>query len=193
MTKIIKKNEILTVPNMLSMFRLILIPVIVWLYFFDEEKHYAAFGVIVLSGLTDIIDGKIARKYNMISDLGKILDPVADKFTQGVIFICLSFTYPLLWLLIALFAVKETVSALVGYRAIKKEDTVHSAMWHGKLNTVLLYLLICILLLVPKDFMSNTVADILIICCCVFMSFSFVLYLRFFIHNIKKAKKAENK
>ena len=184
--KIIKKNEIFTIPNILSMFRLILIPVIVWLYYVDEN-HYGMLGVIALSGLTDVVDGKIARKFNMVSDLGKILDPIADKFTQGIIFICLASTYNLLYWLVGIFAIKELVSALVGYTSIRKADEVHSAMWHGKLNTVFLYSLICTLLLFPN--ISNTLANILILCCGCFMVVSFTLYLRFFVKVIKKANK----
>lgn len=187
--KIIKKNEIFTIPNILSMFRLALIPVIVWLYFVDEN-HYGMLGVIALSGLTDIVDGKIARKFNMISDFGKILDPIADKFTQGIIFICLTSEYTLLYWLVGLFAIKELVSALVGYTSVKKAEEVHGAMWHGKLNTVLIYSLICSLLLFPN--MNNTLANVLIICCAVFMLISFTLYLRFFIKNIKKANITKN-
>ncbi len=187
--KIIKKNEIFTIPNILSMFRLALIPVIFLLYKV-EKNHYGMLGVIALSGLTDIIDGKIARKFNMISDFGKILDPIADKFTQGIIFICLTSEYTLLYWLVGLFAIKELVSALVGYRSVKKADEVHGAMWHGKVNTVLLYSLICTLLIFPK--ISTNLANILIICCCCFMLISFTLYLRFFIKNIKKANITKN-
>ncbi len=182
--KIIKKNEIFTIPNILSMFRLALIPVIVWLYYV-EDNHYGMLGVIALSGLTDIVDGKIARRFNMISDFGKILDPIADKFTQGIIFICLTSKYTLLYWLVGLFAIKELISALVGYTSVKKADEIHGAMWHGKLNTVLLYSLICILLLFPH--ININLANILILCCCGFMVVSFTLYLRFYIKNIKKA------
>ena len=184
--KIIKKNEIFTIPNILSMFRLALIPVIVWLYYV-EENHYGTIGVLALSGLTDIVDGKIARKFNMISDFGKILDPIADKFTQGIVFICLASKYNLLYWLVGLFAIKEFVSALVGYTSVKKADEVHSAMWHGKVNTVLLYSLICTLLLFPN--INSNLANILILCCCCFMLVSFALYLRFFIKIIKRANK----
>lgn len=183
--KVIKKNEIFTIPNILSMFRIVLIPLIVWLYYF-EDNHYAMIGVIALSGLTDIVDGKIARKFNMVSDFGKIIDPIADKFTQGIIFICLSSNYCLLYFLVGLFAIKELVSALVCYNSVKKAEEVHSSMWHGKVNTVLLYSLICVLLLFPG--INRSLANVLILSCCAFMIFSFTLYIKFFMKNIKEAK-----
>lgn len=74
MKRFFKKNQILTIPNLLSVVRLALIPVIVWLYSY-EKNYYAAIGVILLSGATDIIDGWIARHFNMISDFGKAIDP----------------------------------------------------------------------------------------------------------------------
>lgn len=76
------QNKILTIPNVLSFFRLCLIPVIIWMY--CSKRDYVRTAVILLlSGATDILDGFIARRFNMVSDLGKVLDPVADKLTQG--------------------------------------------------------------------------------------------------------------
>ena len=80
----------------LSVVRLLLIPVIVWLYC-GKQEYTAAVVVILLSGITDIADGIIARKYHMVSDFGKILDPIADKLTQAAIILCLTYNYPLMW------------------------------------------------------------------------------------------------
>ena len=82
--------------------------------------------MIALSGFTDIIDGKIARKFNMVSDVGKVLDPVADKLTQATLVICLTARYPWMWALLALFAVKECLMLLWGYLTLKITDTIHS-------------------------------------------------------------------
>ena len=89
MNRIFNKKDILTIPNLLSLLRLLMIPVIVWLYV-KEKNYYAATGMVILSGATDIADGIIARKCNMVSDFGKILDPIADKLTQAALIICLS-------------------------------------------------------------------------------------------------------
>ena len=82
MKRFFEKKQILTIPNLLSVVRLALIPVIVWLYSFEQNYH-AAIGVILLSAATDIVDRWIARRFNMISDFGKALDPLADKLTQA--------------------------------------------------------------------------------------------------------------
>ena len=83
-----RNKDIFTIPNILSMFRLLLLPVIVYMYM--NQKDYVLTGtLLVISGVTDLLDGYIARTFNMMSNLGKILDPVADKATQAVVLLCL--------------------------------------------------------------------------------------------------------
>ena len=131
------KNKIITIPNILSFVRLLLIPVILWLYL--KEENYIATGIVLLvSGLTDIVDGFIARTFNMISDVGKVLDPFADKATQGVMLLCLLARFPLMWLPIILLVLKESFMALSGFMVVRKCDVVLGANWHGKAATVLL-------------------------------------------------------
>jgi len=136
-----KSKNILTIPNLLTMFRIVLIPVIVWFYFFCD-KTYVAASFLVVSGITDIADGFIARHFNMVSDFGKALDPVADKLTQFVVLICLVTTSK--WMIVpCLFLmIKEFISAFTALKAIRKTGKVEGATWHGKLSTVILYLMI---------------------------------------------------
>ena len=122
--KYLKKESILTIPNLLSLIRILLIPFIIWLYC-AQKAYLCTIIVIALSGFTDIIDGKIARKFNMVSDVGKVLDPVADKLTQATLVICLTARYPWMWALLALFAVKECLMLLWGYLTLKITDTIH--------------------------------------------------------------------
>lgn len=79
------KNKILTIPNLLSFFRMCLIPLIIWQYVY-KDNHITALCLLALSGMTDIADGIIARKFNMVSDFGKAFDPIADKLTQISVF-----------------------------------------------------------------------------------------------------------
>lgn len=173
----LKKEDLWTIPNLLSFFRLMLIPVIIWLYV-SKESYYGAFFVIGLSGLTDLLDGKIARRFNMITDFGKILDPVADKLTQAAMIICLISRYPLMWLLIALFVVKELISAGLGYLSLQASGTVIGAQWYGKINTALLYAVMLILILFSE--IPYELATGLIALCAVSLILAFVLYVRFF-------------
>lgn len=149
MHRLFRKEEILTIPNLLSIVRLLLIPLIVWLYV-TLERPYLAVGAIVLSGLTDILDGYIARHYDMVSDFGKILDPIADKLTQLALIICLSSRYSTINYLLALFVVKEIIMAISGWMVIRKKDSVHSSQWFGKATTALLYATVVLLFLFPE-------------------------------------------
>ena len=131
------QKKILTIPNLLSFVRLCLIPVIVWLYI--GKKDYLLTGIFVLiSGITDVVDGWIARTFHMISDFGKVLDPIADKSTQTVVVILLATRFHLMLLPLAIGVVKEIFMTISGYYVVKRCDVVLGAEWHGKLATVLL-------------------------------------------------------
>jgi len=187
--RVLKKEQILTIPNFLSLVRLALIPVIVWLYC-EKQNYRGAVAVIVLSGLTDIADGIIARKFNMVSDFGKILDPIADKLTQAVLLICLTARYQMMLLLIVFFAFKELFTLYMGYLALK-ENTVFSAQWYGKLNTVTLYLVMIILILFPG--IPSPAANCLILLGTGTSILAAALYARFYrLSGSKKSNAAEN-
>ena len=177
------KKDILTIPNAMSFFRLLLIPVIIWLYC-GKQSYLWAVLVTALSALTDIADGKIARKFNMVSDVGKVLDPVADKLTQLTLIICLLSRYSWLWLLLALFVLKETLMAFWGYLTIKLTNSVNSARWYGKLSTVTLYASMMILFLFPK--IPETIAAALSVVCVFVMVLSLVLYGNFYSRILTK-------
>ncbi len=166
-------NKILTVPNVLSFFRLALIPVIIWLYIAKGEYVLTA-GLIVLSGATDVIDGFIARRFNMVSALGKALDPVADKLTQCVMLICLVFRFPLMLLPLGLLVVKELFSGITGLVIIKQSGKVYSALWHGKATTVLLYVLLLTHVLWTN--IPQALSEVMILATLSMMIISFILY-----------------
>ena len=177
MHRILKRDQILTIPNLLSLVRLALIPLIVWLYCLKQEYIWAV-AVVVLSGATDVIDGFIARKYNMISDFGKILDPIADKLTQAALIVCLLKRYDwMLWLLV-LFAAKEIIMGISGLVVIKKKDVVNSSQWFGKLTTVVLYGVMILLFLFPG--LPEAFANAMIALCAAVIILSLVKYLLFY-------------
>ena len=177
MHRILRKDQIFTIPNFLSLLRLLMIPVIVWLYC-EEQRYRAAVVVILLSGLTDIADGIIARKFNMTSDFGKILDPIADKLTQAALIICLISKYKLMIPLITEFVVREFVMLVLGYITIKKKNSVNSSQWFGKLTTVMLYAVMMVLILFPR--IPLWAANTLIVMCGITMLLSFGGYARFY-------------
>lgn len=178
----LKKKDILTIPNLLSLVRLLLIPVIIWLYCIRMD-YLGALIVLILSGATDVVDGIIARKCNMVSDFGKILDPIADKLTQFAVLLCLVSRFPNFLVLAVYLAVKETVTGIMGLIAIKRAGEVHSADWHGKVTTVLLYATMVLHMLwttIPME-----VSNALMILCACMMTYSLVRYLIRYIKMIR--------
>lgn len=178
--KYLTKEQILTIPNFMSLIRLAMVPVIVGLYW--RGKYYAAAGLVLLSALTDILDGIVARRLDMVSDLGKILDPFCDKLTHAALLICLVRRYPHIWILFGLLAVKELTMLVLGGIAVKRRETVHSAKWYGKLCTVIFETVMVVLMLFPGIPSGAVIA--LSGLCCAAMIFSFVMYMIFFLRQI---------
>lgn len=183
MKRFFSKNQILTVPNLLSLVRIMLIPIIIWLYSFEKNYH-AAIGVILLSAATDIVDGWIARHFNMISDFGKALDPLADKLTQAALLLCLLSEYKLMWGLIVIFGVCEIGKFALGIIIAKKHDQVTSAKWYGKANTVIIYATMMLLILFPQ--MNEITANMLMLICGAVMIIAHILYFRLFFKILKQ-------
>lgn len=182
-----EKSQILTLPNLLSLLRLLMIPVFIWLYLNGYKGWTAA--VLVLSGLTDVVDGYIARRFGQVSDIGKALDPVADKLTQAAMLLCLMSHYPMMIIPFVLLAVKEVFAAISGLIVIKRTGRVPGAEWHGKLTTLLLYGMM-ILHVVWQDIPMWT-SNLLNGGCIAMMMVSLVLYARRNIHAIRNAEKKE--
>lgn len=166
-------NKMITIPNVMSVFRLVLIPLFVWLYCAREEYLWAAF-VLFVSGVTDVADGWVARKFNMISEVGKALDPIADKLNQMAVLICLMTRFPMMLVLVILFFIKECVMGITGLLVIRKTGKVYGADWHGKLNTCLLYLVITTHILWSD--IPVALSDVLLCICFAAMIASLVLY-----------------
>ena len=145
------KKDLFTIPNMLSLFRLVLIPVYVIIYLdADSYADYAlAAGILAVSCLTDLIDGKIARHFNMVSTIGKFLDPGADKATQFTLTVCLAVRYPVLWNLALLFVIKEGFQLIAGIIQFRKGKMLTGALITGKICTAILFLSLILLVLLP--------------------------------------------
>lgn len=141
------RAEAFSIPNILSYFRLLLIPLFIVLYV--QEDFTEALITLAASGLSDILDGRIARKYDMVTDLGKVLDPVADKLTQCAMMICVAMRYPAMWWLLGLHIVKELIMLIMGWYVLKRTDTVNSAIWVGKLCTGVIYAVMMLHVILP--------------------------------------------
>lgn len=134
------------IPNILTIIRFILIPFI----FISVITHHYLIGLIIftLSAITDILDGFIARKYNYITDLGKLIDPLADKLTQVSLLLALTILNILPWWILAIVFIKECVMVITASVLYSKKDVVVYSKWYGKLATVLFYLaIVCSLII----------------------------------------------
>ena len=180
------KKEVFSIPNLLSLFRLALIPVYAYIYLnATETYHFLLAGTIMaVSCITDMIDGKIAGRYNMITTLGKILDPLADKITQFALTLCLSLKYPVLIPVLALFVVKEIFQTVVGIVHLTKGKMLPGALMAGKVCTTVLFISLIALVLFPH--MPNEAVSAIALVDAVFLGISFVSYiLAYFGKNTK--------
>lgn len=184
-----REKKILTIPNVLSMLRLCMIPLFVWLYCVKGNNVMTA-AVLVVSGATDVVDGFIARRFGMVSDLGKILDPIADKLTQAAMLLCLVARFPLMMAPFILMAVKETFTAVTGLLVIRRTKQVYSSAWHGKATTVLLYVMM-IVHVVWREIPSVT-SNCLVGACVVMMLLSWLLYGMQNLRTLRERREKEN-
>ncbi|MBN6206743.1 CDP-alcohol phosphatidyltransferase family protein [Ralstonia pickettii] len=170
-------KEIFSIPNILSYIRLLLIPVFVLLFLnAAENRDYYFVGLIILlSGITDLLDGMIARKFNQITELGKIVDPIADKLTQAAIVVCLLFRYPFMWIIVTLFVVKELFMGINGLILLKRGKKLDGAKWFGKLSTAVFYVAMGILITFPV--LDAKFVSLLMITTGIFLALSFIMYI----------------
>lgn len=169
-------KELLTVPNILSCIRILLIPLFIYLYLTasDTKGYYLAAFIIALSGLTDLLDGFIARKFNQITELGKLLDPIADKLTQTAIVICLMFRYPYVWILVVLFVLKELFMGINGLILLKRGKKLDGSKWFGKVSTTVFYFAMGFLIAFPE--LEITLTFFLFMITGIFLMISFAMY-----------------
>ena len=170
------KKEIFTIPNLLSLFRLVLIPVYVAIYLNarNSTDYYVAAGILAVSCLTDLIDGKIARHFNMISSLGKILDPLADKATQFTLIICLAIKYNVLLYLVGLFVLKESFQLIAGGINLRKGKMLKGALYSGKICTTILFISLILMVMLPN--LSEKTVVLITIVDAIFMLIAFADY-----------------
>lgn len=139
----------MNIPNTISVVRILLIPLFCFKFLTAETMHdyvITAF-ILALSGLSDMLDGYIARKYNMITQLGKILDPVADKLTLFAVCICFWIRNPQLWFLFGFLMIKDVLIMIGSVFLMGKKINLDGSRWFGKLYTVCFYVIMLIMII----------------------------------------------
>jgi CDP-diacylglycerol--glycerol-3-phosphate 3-phosphatidyltransferase len=184
-----KKRDFFTIPNIMGYFRILLIPVYIFIYIHaDSSKDYLLAALVIgISGLTDFFDGKIARKFDMITDLGKILDPVADKLTLGAIVLSLTFRYPFMREVLIIYIMKEMYMGIVGLLLTKYGWRTPGATRHGKVCTATLYLVTILLLLKPN--IKLAIANVLMLVSIFVMIITWISYIDLYTRLLLDYKK----
>ena len=189
-------NRVLTVPNAMSGLRILIVPFFAVLYL----KGYvaAAVALLLLSGLTDMLDGLIARKFNQITELGKMLDPFADKLTQGVVALCIALRFPAIRPLLLLFIFKELLMLGCAVVLLKKHKRPCAAKWYGKVATVMFYVSVSVIVLMdgiglakPNTF--NISAYVMLGLTGVMMAYAAVKYFQIFLAILREPGEKEKK
>ena len=180
------KKEILTIPNLLSVFRIALIPVYLRIYLSADsaEDYSLAAAILALSCFTDLIDGKIARKFNMISNVGKVLDPLADKLTQLGLLLCLAARSRVIKYLLTIFLIKEFWQLFAMVSAMRRGKALNGALWSGKVSTTVLFTGLGLMFLFPN--MGEGAVNVITIICLVFLLHAFADYVRAYVGKEKK-------
>ena len=175
MSKKILKN----IPNILTIIRFLLIPIII--LFIVKEQYLLGFIFFTISGFTDVLDGSIARKFNLISTFGKLMDPLADKLTQISVLATLSFKHIIPFWILGIVVLKELIM-IIGASFLYGKDVVVYSKWYGKLATVLFYLAI-VMSLINKQYNFTgiwTNIDIVLYVIALFTTiFSLIMYSKF--------------
>jgi len=116
-----------------------LVPAFIYLFFEYEDKIYIPLLVFAVAGLTDIVDGFLARRNNWVTNLGKFLDPLADKLVQCSVLVCFAIKEPALWWIAAMFIAKELFMIIGAIITLKKIKVTVKSNWYGKLTTAVFY------------------------------------------------------
>ncbi len=185
------------IPNLISCFRILLVPFYV-LFFFgilgNEERnsYFIAGTIFILAGVSDAIDGFLARHFHWVSNIGKLLDPFADKLLEVVVTVCLAIEFggPFVTLS-AIIIAKEIIMMVGAYLIMTKNNVYVSSVWCGKLATIVWYLLICVCHLFPNVARGDMLlANMLCIFLIFVMIMAFVIYVYNYAAQIKSTKDA---
>lgn len=158
-----KSTSAVNVPNALTVLRLVLVPVFLWLLLENTTaSRWWALAVFAVAAYTDHLDGEIARKHNIITNFGKLADPLADKFLTLGAFIALSILGDLTWWFTAIVAVRE-IGITILREVLRRRGTIVAASSGGKLKTVLQMVLIMMLIVPWSAFSSALLLQLLLI------------------------------
>lgn len=181
------EKRVFTIPNVLSCIRILLIiPIVAFFFSGDYAKSFVC---LVLSGMSDVADGIIARKCNMCSELGKALDPVADKLTQIAVFGCIGSLHKMVLTIFVLLVVYEIIKGTLHLIVKIRTGKTYGSEWHGKLTTVLLYATAGVHVIFPN--IDESLSMLMLAACALMMTYSFANYISKCAMKLKENKAIE--
>lgn len=185
------KRDLLSIPNILCYIRLLLIPVFVVHYIKAQEprEYMQAAAIVLASGLTDFLDGFIARTFDMVTEFGKLIDPLADKLTQAALIFVLVVKIKWMIPLLILFVVMQLFMLVAGLAMLKRGRRLDGSKWFGKVSTTVFYAVMMAIVALPK--LSQLTINILMLICGIFLALSFALYVREYIRMYRDDKQEE--
>ena len=181
-----RKEDLINIPNVLCYIRILLVPVFIILFL--QEMYWQSGIIIMVATATDVVDGWIARHFNMITDWGKFIDPLADKLMQFAMLIMAIFKNPWISILVGIFALKEAIMLAVGLYIYHKGNNLNGAMWCGKLSTVVLDGCLFLIIVLPTKYIRTANVFVLIALSSGFLILSFIIYMREYIKMYKEMK-----
>ncbi len=189
------RNQNWTIPNLLSVLRILVIGP--FAYFFLNDQLLWAVAMLAFSGLSDLFDGLIARKFNQVTELGKMLDPVADKLTQATIAVCLAVKHPILISILLVFVLKELGMLVGGCILLKKKKRPCAAKWYGKVATFSFYISAVVIVVMEGVFHLYTtttvvISYVLLGITAVFMIYAMVRYFQIFLQLLHSTDPKDN-
>ncbi len=186
--KTIKISDFFTIPNLLTYLRIILI--VPFVIYFLKQKYILAMILIGISALSDCCDGFIARKFNQVTDLGKLLDPIADKLTLLAVMVCITIYTPIILPVMIILVAKDIIMLIGGTRLLKKGLTPPAAKWYGKIGTIVFYFSVILIVFLKAVFgYENAVLSLtLLSITALVMIYALVQYYLIYLQLIKGKK-----
>ncbi len=184
----------MNLPNILTIARLFMVPCFVLCYVKGSEQTMTngvlfAAVLFIAAALTDILDGYLARKYNQITDFGKLADPLADKMMQIAAVVCLAVYNRISAWICYVFIAKELLMLFGSARLLKRFKFVVYSKWSGKIATVVLFICIVLIMLYPQ--IGKTTASVMMTVCIVFTLLALFNYLQMYL-NVKENRMNKN-
>lgn len=185
-------KELFSIPNLIGYFRVLMLPVFLVNYNRAETaaEFAAVFLLLAVIFLSDALDGYIARKYDMVTNFGKILDPVTDKLVQGTLALAVALRHPRMWVFLVVFLLKEAYMGIMGLYLMRVKKALNGAQWYGKICTAAVDAGVLLLLFGPgmPEAASNGILAVMI----AVELFSAGMYLKFHIGILRKKRQTES-